>query len=514
MGHPFWSQAENINEVVAVIDPDLLDPDRRRANGLDPSQDVTASMIVEVDNRYIGGAEAAGENFARLHRQVAPGGQIEPLSLGYWRCDLSLENIVDLILLDMKTSLSNRCIKFVWTDFVVRPMLDVSSKVIKAPTARTIFDADGSGINWAVVDSGIDSQHPHFQTFDTLGGDVSHLHRSFVPSSDDPLIDASGHGSHVAGIIAGGLSNDGNTAQLRVGEHLSLAAELSEAEVETRARLLQDLDTRLKQVDMREKPRIRPDAFTQIMGIAPRAKLVSLRVLDRANSGRASDVIAALNYVRTTVNEAEIRISGVNISIGHGFNAKSFACGHTPLCVEVNRLVDSGVVVVAAAGNTGFMDTGGDRDAAVMCSIQDPGNADGAITVGSTHRSTPHRHGVSHFSSKGPTIDGRLKPDLVAPGERITSCAAGKEGAAVLSLVYESPESALPTAPYIDATGTSAAAPHVSGAVAAFLSVRAEFVGQPLKVKERFMASAIPLGRDRYFEGCGLVNLLGALQSV
>ena len=64
--------------------------------------------------------------------------------------------------------------------------------------------------------------------------------------------------------------------------------------------------------------------------------------------------------------------------------------------------------------------------------INDPGNADLAITVGSTHRDMPHVYGVSYFSSKGPTGDGRLKPDLVAPGEKIISCAAGtlkQEGA-------------------------------------------------------------------------------------
>ena len=55
--------------------------------------------------------------------------------------------------------------------------------------------------------------------------------------------------------------------------------------------------------------------------------------------------------------------------------------------------------------------------------INDPGNADLAITVGSTHRDMPHVYGVSYFSSKGPTGDGRLKPDLVAPGEKIISCA-------------------------------------------------------------------------------------------
>ena len=86
----------------------------------------------------------------------------------------------------------------------------------------------------------------------------------------------------------------------------------------------------------------------------------------------------------------------------------------------MNRLVRSGVVVVTAAGNTGYGIVAAQvRQAKVGLSntINDPGNAELAITVGSTHRESPHTFGVSFFSSKGPTGDGRIKPDLVAPGE-------------------------------------------------------------------------------------------------
>src|SRR5581483_12142857 len=82
-----------------------------------------------------------------------------------------------------------------------------------------------------------------------------------------------------------------------------------------------------------------------------------------------------------------------------------------------------------AAGNTGYGYTETQARGAVAAgltlSINDPGNAERAITVGSTHREMPHVYGVSYFSSKGPTGDGRPKPDLVAPGEKILSCAAG-----------------------------------------------------------------------------------------
>ena len=93
------------------------------------------------------------------------------------------------------------------------------------------------------------------------------------------------------------------------------------------------------------------------------------------------------------------------------------------MCDECERLVDSGVVVVAAAGNDGYQHSCRRRPAVRRAtralSITDPGNADGVITVGSTHAIRAHTYGVSYFSSRGPTGDGRLKPDLVAPGERI-----------------------------------------------------------------------------------------------
>ena len=67
---------------------------------------------------------------------------------------------------------------------------------------------------------------------------------------------------------------------------------------------------------------------------------------------------------------------------------------------------------------------------------------------------------------------------------------------------------------YLETSGTSMAAPHVSGTIAAFLSIRQEFVGEAQRVKEIFMSTATDLGRDRYFQGAGMVDLMRAIQSI
>ena len=115
---------------------------------------------------------------------------------------------------------------------------------------------------------------------------------------------------------------------------------------------------------------------------------------------------------------------------------------------------------------------------------------------------------MSYFSSKGPTGDGRLKPDLLAPGERVISA-----GAADGELLRESQEW-VHGATYVENSGTSMAAPHVSGAAAAFLSVHPEFIGRPEDVKRVLLSSATDLGRPAYFQGAGMLDALRAIQSV
>jgi subtilisin family serine protease len=229
-------------------------------------------------------------------------------------------------------------------------------------------------------------------------------------------------------------------------------------------------------------------------------------VLDKDGNGNVGNIISAIDRIQN-INDfgRNIKIHGVNLSVGYEFDPVWFACGKSPVCVEVNRLVRSGVVVVVAAGNTGYGVLSANQratGAGFMLTINDPGNAEYAITVGSTHREEPHTYGVSYFSSKGPTGDGRQKPDLVAPGERILSCCSSSKNGVNATNVY------------VEDSGTSMAAPHVSGVIAAFLSIRREYIGNPEKVKELFLATATDLGRNCYFQGRGLVDLMRAIQSI
>ncbi|MFV2018607.1 S8 family peptidase [Micromonospora sp. LOL_023] len=472
--------------------------------GFPTGPDEPMPVLVAVNLHFAGGARRAAEHLAGLWFRVTGGRHPQPLAGEYLVGELSLNQMRRLVAADRVSSEpADRAVHRIWPDFPVRPQIDVSTATIKADAARRTFGAAGQRIVWAVVDSGIDAEHPHFASYATLSApEVRDLHRSFPgggpPRADGALVDESGHGTHVAGIIAGGIDASARRQPpwaVRVIEHHY------------------DIDNPTEPVPV---PRELPDPTT-MMGIAPQTRLVSLKVLHGGGglAERVSRVIGALAYVRQINAQSDrvMRIHGVNLSVGYEFDPEWFACGQSPLCREVDKLVRSGVVVVTAAGNSGYGMVGAPFGLpsrfALGSTINDPGNAERAITVGATHRDMPHTYGVSYFSSKGPTGDGRAKPDLVAPGERIVSCAAGARLAAAQA-GWTGP----PAAVYLEESGTSVAAPHVSGAVAAFLSVRREFIGQPERVKQVLLATAVPLGRDPRFQGHGLVDLLRALQSV
>jgi serine protease AprX len=511
-----------------TVPPFIQDPQARNDKwGLPVSDDEPGDYIVELNLAYTGGLEQAGVKFRQLFANVMKDQAIQRppvlISKSYYKCSISARELRNMVAADEnEADARERIIYKVWPDFPVRALIDQSRATVKADAAIRAFEATGRGIAWGVVDSGIEGTHVHFgpgsdgkgkNTFcNTLfDRSVATLHRDFTaPPLPDPgapgyqtaldaniagaLTDGYGHGTHVAGIIAGGLADSLTADDYKVCERVFKSDPSGQSHSITIGS--------------------RPVESGMLRGVAPDCKLVSLKVLGNNGRGSTSSVMIALRYIREQLNDDPklLRIHGVNLSLGYEFDAEMFACGQSPLCVEVDRLVKSGVVVVTAAGNTGYAPVNtlaGSTKIAMSNTINDPGNASLAITVGSSHRDAPHTYGVSYFSSKGPTADGRLKPDLVAPGERITSAATAGQ----LKRLGLPPEAAGANS-YIDDSGTSMAAPHVSGAIAAFLSIRREFIQHPEDVKKIFLNTATSLGRERYFEGRGLVDLMRAIQSV
>lgn len=336
----------------------------------------------------------------------------------------------------------------IWKNSEKRALLDKSTQVVQAYTAQLGYGATGRGVAWAILDTGVVASHPHFKTYNNIAAqwDCTEV----GPPKMGEVTDESGHGTHVAGIIAG--SGTGDQAAYR--------------------------------------------------GMAPEAKLHIYKVLDDHGRGSDSWVIKALDHI-ASINESSptLMIHGVNLSLGGPFDPTVYGTGFSPLCRELRRLWRMGVVVCIAAGNEGriVIDTAnGEQELNLDLSIGDPANLDEAIAVGSVHKEQPHLYGISYFSSRGPTADGRAKPDLVAPGERIVSCNA--------RFVAKKPATH-----YVPMSGTSMACPHVSGILAGFLSVRREFIGRPDQVKEILLSHCTDLKRDRYHQGAGMPNLVRML---
>jgi len=370
-------------------------------------------------------------------------------------------------------------IERIWQDHVVTASIVDSIPTVKADAVHTSFSALGDGIVWAVIDSGVE-HHAHFVKYQNLLLPDGLSHRDYLGSAPvdvaiNNLVDEFGHGTHVAGIIAGEWS----------GSAPPIAA------------------TRVRDEGTHRVSYVGSPLVGSVGGVAPKCKIVSMRVLDAMGTGYASGIISALEDV-LAINDygRNVRIHGVNLSVGYTFNPDWESCGATPLCTTVDRLVASGVIVVVAAGNSGDVllasAHGGQRQTGAGISINDPGNAERAITVGSCYKKAPHTLGIAASSSKGPTGDGRPKPDLVAPGERVLSCAAAVRVAAA---------GCAPPISYIEDSGTSMAAPHVSGAAAAYLSARTEFIGRPDDIKSLMTGSATDLRRDRSFQGAGLIDV-------
>src|SRR5688500_10098972 len=259
-----------------------------------------------------------------------------------------------------------------------RPMGHVSSTTgadqVRATPNNTSSSLDGTGIGIAVLDSGIDTAHRSFLDRSNVLRVVHSEDFTGEGRTDDPY----GHGTHVASLAAGNgrISN------------------------------------------------------SQYVGIAPNANLINLRVLNSEGLGTTAQVLRALDWVAT--NRVTYNIRVVNMSLGMPA-VDSYR--NDPICRAVRRLVDSGVVVFAAAGNNGKDDDGNK----LYGRIHSPGNEPSAITVGAANTfGTDERNddGVTSYSSRGPTrsfttdgdgvkhYDNIIKPDLVAPGNKLIDAEA------------------------------------------------------------------------------------------
>jgi serine protease AprX len=331
---------------------------------------------------------------------------------------------------------------------------------VGARAAQLQYGYTGAGVGVAVIDSGVTSWH------DDLGyAGISPAVRvkngqrvtawvDFVNGRTMPY-DDNGHGTHVAGIIAG---NGADSLGVRAG-------------------------------------------------IAPSAHLVSLKVLDERGRGVISNVIAALEWV--IANKAVQNIRVVNLSVGAAVT-ESF--NTDPLTLAAKRVVDAGVVVVTAAGNLGKNADGQAQYGAITA----PGNAPWVLTVGAySHEGTVVRTDdvMAGYSSRGPTaIDFQAKPDLVAPGTGVVSLSAPA------SAMYYSKSQYLlsgilgtSSKPYLSLTGTSMASPVVAGTVALMMQANPALTPNLVKAILQYTAQSYP-GYNALTQGAGFLNTQGAVQ--
>jgi subtilisin family serine protease len=330
----------------------------------------------------------------------------------------------------------------------VQGTLERTSATVGAAFVREETGVDGSGVGVAIIDSGVANWH------DDLGNERVVHFADFVTHLPQPNDDY-GHGTHVAGIIAGSGYDSAGARR----------------------------------------------------GIAPGASLVVLKVLDGAGDGYISNVIAAIDYAVEQRDRFNIRV--LNLSVAAGVY-ESYTSD--PFTLAARRAVDAGIVVVTAAGNLGRSESGQTQRGGITA----PGNAPWVLTVGaSNHQRTTTRSDdtLAQFSSRGPTnIDRAMKPDIAAPGVGIESLAS------VGSTIYTMNPSArlagtVDTAapPYLSMTGTSMAAPVVAGTVALMYQINPNLTPNLAKAIVQFTAER-RARLELTAQGAGFLNTSGAVR--
>jgi subtilisin family serine protease len=342
-------------------------------------------------------------------------------------------------------------VKDVLLDRPVESVAERTGATIGATGVREELGYDGTGIGVAVIDSGITPWHDDLSG---VGGQRVVRFVDFV-NGGTTAYDDNGHGTHVAGVVGGnGFDSGGGRT-----------------------------------------------------GVAPGANLTVLKVLDKQGKGHVSDVIAALDYV--VANKDALKIRVVNLSVAAAVHE---SYDTDPLTVAARRAVMAGIVVVAAAGNFGS-DVDGN---AQYGSVAAPGNVPWVLTVGaSSHMGTADRKDdtMAAFSSRGPTaVDQAAKPDVVAPGVGIESLSDPASAFYTTKSAYLLPGT-VSTAylPYLSLSGTSVAAPVVTGTVALLLQANPALTPNAVKAILQYTAQVYP-GYDALTQGAGFINARGAVE--
>lgn len=211
------------------------------------------------------------------------------------------------------------------------------------------------------------------------------------------------------------------------------------------------------------------------VGVAPKSNIIGIKALDENGGGSTSDIISALSYVIENKEKYNIKI--VNLSLG---TPATSSPEKDPLVKAVEKCVEAGLVVVTAAGNSGPNEK----------TILSPGISKQVITVGAVDDKRTidiNDDSIANFSSRGPTLEGIQKPDLVAPGVNIKSLSNTKLDS------------------YTSLSGTSMATPLISGSLALLFNKYGDL--SPVEYKTKLTNACISLNDSKVGQGAGMLNL-------
>jgi serine protease AprX len=353
----------------------------------------------------------------------------------------------------LKALASNPRVKRVHLDRTAEGFVGRTAVTVGARAVQELMGYTGAGVGVAVIDSGITGWHNDLSVAGGQGQRVAHF-VDFV-NGYTRAYDDWGHGTHVAGIVAGNGF----------------------------------------------------ETFGTRNAIAPGAHIIALKALDGQGRGTISNVIAAIDYAVANKNALNIRV--INLSLGAAVTESYLT---DPLTLAAKRAVDAGIVVIAAAGNLGKANDGQPQ----YGGIGSPGIAPWVITVGasSTNGTVLRRDDtMAAFSSRGPTMfDHNAKPDLVAPGYGTISLADPRSASYTekASFLLEGLRTTS-LKPYIAMSGTSMSAPVVAGTVALMLQANPLLSPNLVKAMLQFSAQEYP-GYDALTQGAGFLNARGAVR--